>query len=798
MDDGKKTNSEKDEAFVNFLDLLNRTTNISSMGVHVVDLRTREMYYSNEAGFRLIDKEPCDYRGRQCYEVFFGYDKPCDNCRIEETKRGEHRYETYVERVDKAFLTNSEITSWDGRDVYIEFITDITDVKKERDVLRIREQELKEKYEIEKHKGVLSEDLMAYAIHNLTQDTMIESNYSHMIALERPDLSLQETAQIEAVLAIDSKQQQEYLELHHAKVLLEKYKAGEAEITLDLRLKLPSGKIRWVCDELHMMHQPKGSDVLLFEYIHDINKSKSADIMMEFTVNDEYDLLGSMNFEDRSSVMLYGKDSYNVFDETLVEDDYDASLLRFAYNAVAPEDRKDYLRRASLENIREVLEKQTAYEFMFHMFKDGVKRTKRVRYILYGEQKDCCLFIQSDITQLLELERQKQQELQDALEKAKRANQYKSTFLSQMSHEIRTPMNAIIGMALLAKDSGDLAEKDRYIEKIASSSDYLLGIINDILDMSRIESGKFELNPGWCSGYELVTSCINMLQAEIRKKEITFEVPSLERSRGIEYYVDELRIKQVYMNLFNNAIKFTPKGGTVRLSYSNIEHDDRFSRDLVQISDTGCGMSEEFLERIFQPFEQEQNPFSGQVQGTGLGLALVKQIMNAMGGAVSVESKLGEGSTFSLIVPYEYRRVEQKEVPEQKSKAVDLAGNRVLLAEDHPLNREIATKLLEKAGMIVETAVDGREAVDRFRESGLGYYQVIIMDIRMPRLNGLEAAKEIRGLSREDAATVPIVAMTANAFDDDVKASLAAGMNAHLTKPINVKTLFEVIGAQLR
>ena len=276
---GKKTGDKQKDSIINYVDLLNRTTNISSMGVHVVDLHTREMYYSNEAGFRLIDLEPCAYRGRPCYEVFFGYDKPCDNCRLEQTKQGEHKHEVYVPEAGKTFLTHSEITSWDGQDVYIEYITDISKDKEIEEKLRLSEQELREKYEIEKHRGILKEDVLTHAVFNLTQNEPIELNLSQLI---------------------------------------------------------------------------------VFEYIYDVNKSKSLDIMMDFAVNDEYDLLGSVNFEDNSAVMLYGKESYNAFDETLIEEDYTVSLNRFAQNAIDPQEKETYLNKASITNIRKVLEGQSA------------------------------------------------------------------------------------------------------------------------------------------------------------------------------------------------------------------------------------------------------------------------------------------------------------------------------------------------------------------------------------------------------------------------------------------------------
>ncbi|MDD3403806.1 MAG: ATP-binding protein [Hespellia sp.] len=659
--------------------------------------------------------------------------------------------------------------------------------------------ELEKKYQTAQKRGRQPEDnVVASAIYNLSKEVPIEYNYENLIAPGEQLVSLKKIAGIESALILDEADRNEYIELHDEKKLIQRYENGEQEITMFFRSRLPDGKVCWVQDILHIMRQPQGEDILLFEFGYNVNKEKSLDIMMEFAVNDEYDLIGSVNFEDNGAVLLYGENSYNVFNENVVEEDYTVSLIRFANNAVVPEDREEYLAWTNIDSVKERLKDANAFEFYFHMQKDGQRKAKRVRYIAYEENRNICLFIQNDITAVVEEEKRKQKVLRDALESAENANHYKSLFLSQMSHEIRTPMNAIIGMAKLAGDTGEMKEKDEYIKKIQSSSDYLLGIINDILDMSRIEHGKFELHPTWLTAEEIYNTCIDMLAPAMKEKQIEFHYPPMKQASKLEYYVDALRIQQVYMNLLNNALKFTPKGGTIRLSIKNISYDKNKSIDQITISDTGCGMSKEFMKRIFKPFEQEQNPYSNQVQGTGLGLALVKQIVTAMGGDICVESELGKGSTFRFTVPYEYRLMQRTKLEKPALDLRVLEGKRVLLAEDHPLNREIAIKLLEKQGMQVDVVYNGREAVEVFQRTALGFYQMILMDIRMPKQNGIEATKEIRGLDRADARTIPIVAMTANAFDDDVRQSIEAGMNAHLAKPIDPQKMYETIAGYMK
>lgn len=390
-----------------------------------------------------------------------------------------------------------------------------------------------------------------------------------------------------------------------------------------------------------------------------------------------------------------------------------------------------------------------------------------------------------------------QRKLEAALAEAREANAAnvaKTTFLNSMSHDIRTPMNAIIGFTNIALSMSPEEKTRNCLEKIMQSSDYLMSLINDVLDISRIESGKIKYEPVPCDITEITDTVLSVAHGFLQGRNIEFIV---ERATPTAKYVyaDELRIREVLINILSNAIKFTKDGGTIRFEVKDQPVGDGTHVEVhYRISDTGIGMSEEYQKHLYEEFSQESDGARTNYKGTGLGMAITKRYVDMMHGEIHVKSQQGVGTTFTVELPLQIADVMPEKKQETDCTKRDLQGIRVLIAEDNDLNAEIAITLLEEKGMQVTRAIDGQDVVDQFRAAPAGSYDLILMDIMMPKQNGYEATQAIRSMSdRPDGRTIPIVAMTANAFAEDIAAAHAAGMNGHLAKPIDMDEVMKVI-----
>ena len=394
----------------------------------------------------------------------------------------------------------------------------------------------------------------------------------------------------------------------------------------------------------------------------------------------------------------------------------------------------------------------------------------------------------------LSVSRKKQMEALKEAQNANAANIAKTTFLNHMSHDIRTPMNAIVGFTDIAMKKKPDKEVEDCLKKIRQSSEYLMTLINDVLDISRIESGKLEYKPVLVDLRDIVNTVLSIARGYTENRDLNFCV-SREEFKNPYVMADELRIREVLLNIISNAVKFTKDGGTISFAAENCPGNDEHHVIVrYRISDTGIGMSEEFQTKIFDEFSQENSGARTSYKGTGLGMAIAKQYVDLMGGKIEVSSRQGIGSTFTVEIPLLIAEHVRTEKEEKLRKDMDLHGLHVLLAEDNDLNAELAVDLLEEKGMIVTRTADGKSALAQFCNTAPGTFDLILMDIMMPEMNGYETTKAIRNLpDRPDGKKIPIIAMTANAFAEDVQAALNAGMDDHVAKPVDMSILIAVI-----
>lgn len=460
-----------------------------------------------------------------------------------------------------------------------------------------------------------------------------------------------------------------------------------------------------------------------------------------------------------------------------------------------PEERKRVINFFSIDNIKSELSNKDEYTIIFNTNSDHNINKHIQITISYGDNKKKTLLIAcQNTTEMYNAELKQKQVLTDALMEARKANRAKSDFLSLVSHDIRTPLNGIMGMTGLALEE-ELSPKAReYLEKAQTSSVFLLGLINDLLDMGKIEAGKMELNPDIYTVEDFNHYVNAVILPLCQKKNINFTVKS-DTSISGAIVVDSLRFNQILFNILSNAVKYTHENGNVSLLYSQEKISENMAHGIIQIEDDGIGMSKEFQEKLFDTFTQENRDKKYINLGSGLGLSIVKSLIDLMGGSISVKSEINKGTCITVELDYPYidniEESHQKRNKRKKDYSKLLSGKHVLLCEDNEINIEIAHELLKNVGLNVDLCWNGLEGYEKFVASGEDYYDAILMDIRMPKMNGLEATTNIRNCNIKYGKYVPIIAMTANAMSEDRENCLNAGMNDFISKPINKEDLYK-------
>ena len=478
-------------------------------------------------------------------------------------------------------------------------------------------------------------------------------------------------------------------------------------------------------------------------------------------------------------------------------------FTEYADHYVCEADKEAFLRFIDPDNIRAELASEKMISLRYLTVKDGVEQYEMLRIAgvrTIDERDDNIVHaigagfsnVDRETRESLEQNRA----LAEALTRAEEANAAKTAFLSSMSHEIRTPLNAIIGLDNIALQDPNISDHTREeLDKIGSSARHLLSLINDILDMSRIESGRMVLKDEEFSFREMIRQINVIIHGQCEDKGLDFVCEQVEPLD--EYFTgDDLRLKQIIINILGNAVKFTDAPGTVTFTVAQQDSPDERVIMGFTVKDTGIGMDPAFLPKLFDPFAQEDATTTNRYGGSGLGMAITKNMVDLMGGQIDVESEKGRGTTFTVHIPLKKAR-HVAGAPEVETPVLALAGLHMLIAEDMELNAEILTDLLDMEDITSEWAENGRRAVEMFEASAPGHFSAVLMDMRMPVMDGLAATRAIRALDRPDAATIPIIALTANAFEEDVRQCLQAGMNAHLSKPVEMEQLKAALGRML-
>lgn len=667
--------------------------------------------------------------------------------------------------------------------------TDIDDLKKQ-------EQRIEEQYNsAQAFMDSVSHSYIATQRANLTRNTVEAVNGTTPLPSVAVCQDYDNSVQNLIVAMPNRRDQQECRAFFSRTNLMGAYEQGQRSLMKEYQYTDMDGNILWARCRINLTKRPVSGDVILFSSVSDITPEKLTETVIDRVISMQYDYLACLDAR-RNLIVLFVSRADNVSMEYIHTGmDYELNMQQYNEKYLYPADCEACTEFMSLAHVQQTLDQNKRCLLSVTMMDKGELRFKQIEFFYVDKASHLIGLVRADYTEAQKKQMEQETALQAALAAAQKANQAKSDFLSSMSHDIRTPLNGIIGMTYLTKELDLPPAVRENLDKIDTSSKFLLSLINDVLDMAKAESGKIKLN---LEPYR-VEEFQQYLQAVIaplcKSKQQQF-VADVQAVTTIVPLMDKLRINQIFFNLLSNAIKYTPSGG--RIAYSLREHLTEEGRLSMRccITDTGIGMSEEFQKILFQPFTQEERDIPVENKGTGLGLAIVKRLLDLMEGTITVKSELGKGSSFCFQMEFDclpLSDMEQTDIPNKMKGLASLQGKRILLCEDHPLNQEIAKMILQEKGLFVDIAVNGKDGVGRFNSSARGFYDAILMDIRMPVMNGYEAARQIRALPRPDGSTVPIIAMTADAFAEDVQKALSAGMNGHIAKPVDPDALFAAL-----
>lgn len=792
------------------INLLETIFNDSTQMIQVSEVETHSMIYANQLAREYTGHANQPYQGERCYSYMMGFDKPCPFCPMHQMK-GTSANISEVDNGEQVFAVKTKVFDWHGKQVFVEYAWDITEIRSSERIFKSQMQTLIQS--IPDAHGIFHFDL--------TKDICLSINGSSKVLEGFPtEANVDSVVRTIASFVPNPEEQEPFFQAFCRDSLIHAYQNGRVQVVRETDSHFDDGSIRHARITARLIMNPSTNHLECIIYGMDISEEirekKEHELHME-------EQLSIFNALARDFLNIFLIDSKHGTARILKLDGYVTTGLekgstheypyyevccQYINERVHPDDRTSMLNAMKLDTVTDKLSKNSEYVGSYKTLINGEKHYYQFKYIRLEHSGQIIAAFQN-IDAIIASEKEQHQRLSEALEAAEHSSRAKTTFLNNMSHDIRTPLNAIIGFTeLAAARLNDKPEVESYLSKIRSSSSYLLSLINDVLDMSRIESGSMKLESSLFSLPEFFEDLHTILQHDADAKQL-----SLLWNTGTisHHYVmsDKLRLNQVFLNILSNSVKYTNPGGSIAFDVSELSSDsDGFGVYEFCIRDTGIGMSPDFLEHIYETFSRERSSTVSGVQGTGLGMAIVKKIIDMMDGTIQVKSRPGQGTEFRIHLRLKLGHpatagtahvpLSLKNDLSAAASAKELfSGCRILLVEDNELNREIAVEILKEAGFSLDTAPDGTIAVDIMKHAMPGYYSLILMDIQMPKMNGYEATRQIRALPDPAIANIPILAVTANAFEEDKQAAANAGMNGHIAKPLDIHELITSIKAVL-
>lgn len=779
------------------LSALRQILDDSDQMVMVCDMETCDILYANAPMLKASAHVGESYKGQKCHKYLMDSDEMCSYCPLR-NKDGNYEVVKDVEDFTGVYSIKTKVLEWNGRKAFVEFASDITE-------LRLSERRYKREVD-----AIISSINMAQGIcHVDVNERKLLSVNRQTGVMESVEISSVETMMqaIETMFPNDEAKTR-FRAIFNYDNLFEAYAKGDMSLTLDTEMRYKDGSIMPVRFLGRLVSNPTNNHLECIGFNYDISEEVRLrrEVDMTNKLNNalacEYSTIFSVNLQEgimRIHKMDPNQNAHKLKLPNIVS--FDDFFSRYIGTFVDEEYREEFRRVVNLDNLRRRAccgDFNISIRFKTKPNKAGQENFEAIVLPMDVNDRNNMVVGCKCIDKLIAREERDKKMLMESREQAEAASKAKTSFLFNMSHDIRTPMNAIMGFTnLLSKYQDNPERRSDYIHKITESSRVLLSIINNVLEMARIEKGAVQLEESVWNAKLFNDTLFTIFEDMMSQKGIEFS-----RVIDVEHknvFCDPTKLREIFLNIVSNAYKYTPEGGKIDMNTVEIPSDrEGYAMFRTVITDNGIGMSKEYLPHLFEEFSREHNTTQGRVEGTGLGMPIVKRLVEIMDGTIEVESELGVGTKVTVTIPH--RIADSCAMVSRMGVEVDpslFRGKRILVVEDNELNAEIAIEMLKEMEFIVEHAYNGKECLDMLDKAPADYYDIILMDIQMPVMDGYEATRAIRSLYDGVKARIPILAMTANAFAEDKIQAFRCGMNAHIAKPIDVAELMKAIASNL-